>query len=131
MGFQIQGVDAIWVHIRDIAKARAFYADVLGLEELGASDKGRWAIFRIGDGPLLGVHQQFPGEPGREAGTVTGVYLRVADVHAAARTIEERGGRITDPPRQWPWGDVQATVADPDGNEFVISTPTKPSRPWG
>jgi predicted enzyme related to lactoylglutathione lyase len=130
MSTDIQALDAIWIHIRDIRRSRVFYREVLGLKEISASDKGQWAMFRIPRGPILGIHRQFPGEPGRKPGTVTGVYLRVKDVPKTARAIAKRGGRITDAPRKMPWGDVHATVADPDGNEFVISTKTVPRRPW-
>jgi predicted enzyme related to lactoylglutathione lyase len=131
MPTEITGLDAIWVHITDIAKARVFYRDVLGLPELGASDKGMWAMYEIPGGPILGVHRRFPREPGRPAGTVTGAFLRVDDVEEAVRRTEARGGTITDRPLQQSWGDVHATVADPDGNEFVLSTRTKPFRPCG
>ncbi len=131
MPTEIEALDAVWVHIRDIKRSRAFYRDVLGLKEVNASDKGMWAMYRIPAGPYLAIHRQFPGEPGRKAGTVTGLYFRVKDVHKAVRAIEKRGGRITDRPFKLPWGDTHATVADPDGNEFSISTKTVPRRPWG
>ncbi len=38
MPTDIQKIDAIWVHIRDIKRARVFYRDVLGLKELQASE---------------------------------------------------------------------------------------------
>jgi predicted enzyme related to lactoylglutathione lyase len=126
----IEALDAVWVHIRNIKRARTFYRDVLGLKEVSASDKGQWAMYKLPGGPFLGIHRQFPGEPGRKAGTVTGLYLRVKDVEKAVRAIERRGGKITDRPFKLPWGDTHATVADPDGNEISLSTKTKPFRPW-
>jgi predicted enzyme related to lactoylglutathione lyase len=114
-------VDSIWVHIRDVRKARAFYRDALGLKELHYDEKSEHASYRLPHGPPLSMHKQAKGEPGRPAGTVSGIYLRVADVKRAARDVERRGGRVTDPPAKMPWGKWNATVADPDGNEFVLT----------
>ena len=118
----IEGLDAIWVHIRDIKKARRFYRDVLGLKELRASNAEEYAVYQIPKGPWLGVHKQGKDEPGRKAGTVSGVYFKVKDVKKAAALIKKHGGTITDKPEKQPWGDWTATIADPDGNEFVITT---------
>jgi predicted enzyme related to lactoylglutathione lyase len=122
MKSEIQKIDAIWVHIRNIKKARVFYRDVLGLKELQASDEKAFAVYQIPRGPWLGIHRQEKGEAGRPAGTVSGVYFKVKDVKKAAAAIKRRGGKITDRPEKQPWGDWTATVADPDGNEFVITT---------
>ncbi len=122
MSSEIQKIDAIWVHIRNIKKARVFYRDVLGFEELQASDEQEFAVFQVPRGPTLGIHRQGKDEPGRKAGTVSGVYFKVKDTRKAAAAIKRRGGKITDKPKKQSWGDVTATVADPDGNEFVITT---------
>lgn len=122
MKSEIEGIDAIWVHIRNIKKAREFYRDVLGFKELRASDEEEYGMYKIPHGPTLGVHRQAKGEPGRRAGTVSGIYFKVKDVPRTARKIAERGGKITDKPEKQPWGDWTATVADPDGNEFVLTT---------
>ena len=122
MKTEIQKIDAIWVHIRNIKKARVFYRDVLGLKELRASDDEEYAVYQIPRGPWLGIHKQGRKEPGRKAGTVSGVYFKVKDPRKAAKAIAKRGGKITDRPEKQPWGDWTATIADPDGNEFVITT---------
>lgn len=122
MKSEVEGIDAIWVHIRNIKKARTFYTDVLLFKELSASDEEEYAIYQIPRGPRLGIHRQGKTEAGRRAGTVSGVYFKVKDPRKAARAIAKRGGRITDRPEKQPWGDWTATVADPDGNEFVITT---------
>jgi len=122
MAGPVKGLDAIWVHIRDIKKARAFYKDALGLKELRYSEEQEYGTYAIpGTKSYLGIHRQGKDEPGRRAGTVSGVYFKVADVKKAAAVIAKKGWKITDKPEKMPWGDWNATVADPDGNEFVIS----------
>jgi predicted enzyme related to lactoylglutathione lyase len=117
----IKGIDSIWVHIRDVKKARTFYRDALGLKELDYSEEGQYAMYKLPGAGYLGIHKQGKDEPGRKAGTVSGVYFKVADVKRVASQIAKKGGRVTDKPEKKPWGDWNATIADPDGNEFVIS----------
>lgn len=115
----IQGLDCVSVHVHDIAKARDFYTRILGLEEEAFDEAGRQLRVRLPDGARLTFHVQMPGEAGREAGTITGILLRVADARRAMGDIERRGGRAYD---LWeaPWGATYATVADPDGNELLL-----------
>jgi len=117
----IRKLNSIWVHVRDIKKARKFYRDVLGLKEIWYDEEGESASFRIPRGPPLSMHVQGKGEPGRPAGTVSGIYFSVVDVNRAARAIERKGGTVTDRPEKKPWGNWNATIADPDGNEFVLT----------
>lgn len=121
MASTVKGLDAIWVHIRDVKKARPFYKDALGLKELDYNEEQQYATYQIPGAGWLGIHKQGKGEPGRKAGTVSGVYFKVADVRKAAAFIAKNGGKVTDKPEKKPWGDWNATVADADGNEFCIS----------
>ncbi len=52
----IRKVNSIWVHVRDIKKARTFYHDVLGLKEIWFDEEGESASFRIPRGPPLSMH---------------------------------------------------------------------------
>src|SRR2546422_7842657 len=117
----IRKLNSIWVHVRDIKKARTFYHDVLGLSEIWYDEEGESASFRIPRGPPLSMHVQGKGELGRSAGTVSGIYFSVEDVKRAARAIERKGGTVPDRPEKKPWGNWNATIADPDGNEFVLT----------
>jgi hypothetical protein len=67
---------------------------------------------------------QQPGEPGRPAGTVTGLMLGTCD----ARSAEEsrRGGNAYDGPRKAPGGPDCAAVADADGNEHLLIQRDRP-----
>jgi catechol 2,3-dioxygenase-like lactoylglutathione lyase family enzyme len=121
----VQGVHSITLHIRDPEQARAFYRDVLGLEEVAFNEKLRRAVFALpGSTTLLTMHVMNPGEEGREPGTVSGIVFRCADPRAACAEIARRGGTITVPPTEFetPKGKfLRAAFADPDGNEFLLS----------
>jgi catechol 2,3-dioxygenase-like lactoylglutathione lyase family enzyme len=119
----IHGLDAVTIHVRDVEKARTFYRDVLGLQEVQHVPQ-RGAVFAIPGIPtVLNMHIKQPQEQGREPGTVTGLVFSVLDITAACEGIRGAGGRITDEPEKAtnPTGSyMRATIADPDGNEFLI-----------
>ena len=124
----VGGLHSVTVHIRDVQKARTFYRDLLGLKELIFDDRANRLVFAIPGTPtLLTMHIQGPGEGGREPGTVTGIVFRCADPVAACREIARRGGTITAEPtvvESAVGSFVRAVIADPDGNEFLLSNRT-------
>lgn len=124
----VSGLHAVTVHIRDIQKARTFYREVLGLKELLVDERASRAVFALPNTPtLLTMHVQGPEEGGRDPGTVSGVVFSHPDPTAACAEIRRRGGTITGEPRvvESAIGSfVRGVIADPDGNEFVISNRT-------
>jgi catechol 2,3-dioxygenase-like lactoylglutathione lyase family enzyme len=124
----ITGLHAVTVHIRDPEKARTFYRDVLGLKELMFDDRAQRLVFALpGTSTLLTMHVPAPGEEGREPGTVSGLIFRNPDPAAACREIVRRGGTVTVQPKvvETAIGSFfRAVIADPDGNEFVLSNRT-------
>lgn len=121
----VTALHAATIHIRDVQKARMFYRDVLGFRELRFDEKtGRLAFALPNSSTLMTMHIQGPGEGGREPGTVSGLIFRSPDPAAACAEIKRRGGSVTVEPHtvETPSGSfVRAVIADPDGNEFVIS----------
>jgi len=122
----IEGLSAVTIHVRDIQAARRFYREVLGLHEAGFTEQTGRAVYTFPDTPtVLAMHVQRPGEGGRDAGTVSGIIFHHHDPRAAVEEIRRRGGTITMEPMEVPVPGgtmVRAAIADPDGNEFVIST---------
>lgn len=120
----IGGMEAVTVHIRDIARARRFYSEVLGLREASYVAKASRAAFEIpGTSTLLTMHPMGEGEGGRDPGTVSGIIFSHPDPAAALAEIRRRGGAVVDEPRTYPTplGVVTLGVfADPDGNQFVL-----------
>ncbi|MFY9716739.1 MAG: VOC family protein [Thermoplasmata archaeon] len=124
----ISGLHSVTIHIRDAGPARTFYRDVLGLKELLFDEKANRLVFALpGTSTLLTMHIQSPGEDGRDPGTVSGVVFHHADPATACREIARRGGVVSVEPKtiETSIGSfVRAVIADPDGNEFVISNRT-------
>jgi predicted enzyme related to lactoylglutathione lyase len=121
----IVGLYAVTIHIRDVQKARVFYRDVLGLKELKFDEKANRAVFALpGTSTILSMHVQGPGEEGRDPGTVSGIVFSHPDPAAACSEIKRRGGSVTLEPTlvELPGAKfVRAVIADPDGNEFLIT----------
>lgn len=124
----VANLHAVTVHIRDAERARAFYRDVLGLRELLYDDRARRLVFALPNTTtLLTMHVMAPGEEGREPGTVSGIVFGHPDPAAASREILRRGGTIVSEPNEVESSVgrfVRAVFADPDGNEFVLSSRT-------
>lgn len=59
-----------------------------------------------------------PGEPGRRD---MGRFV-VDDVDAAVARVAAEGAAVTSPPQDTPWGTREATLADPEGNDFLLTS---------
>lgn len=117
-----QGLGAVSAHVKDIQKARTFYAKTLGLRELNFDPTMKAAYFEIpGSTVPLAIHQFDAGcvqVGGRPPGTVSGIILAVPNVPRAVEDLKKRGVTITEPSLM---GGAMAAFADPDGNEYVIN----------
>jgi predicted enzyme related to lactoylglutathione lyase len=109
-----------WVGIvaEDLEKQRAFYRDVLGLEEVRERDGYVW--FRLGEG-MLEIAQRTPDRPELQ-GAGTAVGYRVEDVHAAREELISRGAESLTEIQGGPkTGSLWCYFRDPEGNTFQIT----------
>jgi catechol 2,3-dioxygenase-like lactoylglutathione lyase family enzyme len=72
--------------VKDLGRARDFYAKKLGLVPVGPRADGKF-VFRCGNGALLAL---FPKPEGTKA-EHTAVSWQVADIATAVRLLESRG----------------------------------------
>ncbi|MFD9814689.1 VOC family protein [Streptomyces sp. NPDC059080] len=101
----------------DPERSRAFYGEALGLEiyrEFGAGPE-RGTVYFLGGG-FLEVSGRSDGAPG----PTLQLWLQVADVATAHRTLTARGVEILRPPVREPWGLIEMWIADPDGHRLVL-----------
>jgi catechol 2,3-dioxygenase-like lactoylglutathione lyase family enzyme len=109
--------------VRDVARSRAFYADVLGGEVVLAEDPcivrlaNSWLIMNPGGAPT-------PDKPGvtitaHEPGDAVSSFLnlRVADIAASYATWRARGAEFLTPPIDR-GAEIRCYMRDPDG--FLI-----------
>lgn len=111
------------VAVRDLAKAKKFYGDVLGLKALPSTEK-EVANYQAGKNALLVYTSQFAG-----SNKATAVTWNVDDVEAIARALKAKGVTFEhyDMPGMTIKGDVHvagnmkaAWFKDPDGNIHAI-----------
>lgn len=106
--------------VDDIDPCLAFYRDALGLE----------VTFREGDYCELdgrialcsrAAHRKaFPGAEPPRGGANAVVIVRVDDVDGWIGALRARGVPVLQEPRDYPWGERFAFVADPAGNPVAL-----------
>jgi predicted enzyme related to lactoylglutathione lyase len=111
------------VAVRDLAAAKKFYSDTLGLTAL-PSDEKEVLNFKGGHSELLVYRSQFAG-----TNKATAVTWNVDDVEGVARTLKDKGVAFEhyDMPGMTLKGDVHvagnmkaAWFKDPDGNIHAL-----------
>ena len=109
---QVEQVDFVSVPTRDVARALAFYRDVVGLAPSEYSD-GEIETPNV----TLGFWN--PEDDGEEfAANTAGIALRVADVRAAVEEFREKGGEVVGIEDSGVCH--MGFVKDPDGNVLIL-----------
>jgi catechol 2,3-dioxygenase-like lactoylglutathione lyase family enzyme len=107
------------IYAQDAAKARAFFADVLGLRSV---DAGRgWLIFALPPGEVA-CH---PAEDAADNGRHT-LYLMCKDIKKTVAALKKKGVRFTRDISDHGWG-ILATMQIPGGGELSIYEPRHPT----
>ena len=104
------------IPVTDIARARAFYENVLGLKPTMESAGGMWIEYDIG-ATTLGIGSY--GEQWQPSPQGTCVALEVDDVDAAIAHLQANGVTIFMAPMDSPVCRF-AMICDPDGNKIII-----------
>ena len=115
-------LSAVRVFVKDVAEAKAFYAERLGLRlTLGDLDNGV-CIFDAGSAQLI-VEAVPDGAPADEqvlVGRFTGISFAVDDIAARHQDLLASGVEFSGAPEQQYWGGWLATLKDPAGNELQL-----------
>jgi len=106
--------------VTNVARARAFYEGLLGLQPTlvyGEADGAAWIEYDIGPGTLaiasMGADKWKPSSDG------PGVALEVADFDATVADLRAHGVKFTVEPLDFPPCRM-AAVLDPDGNQITF-----------
>jgi catechol 2,3-dioxygenase-like lactoylglutathione lyase family enzyme len=110
------------VFVREIASARRFYEQTLGLRLKADGSEYGYCVFESGCAELIveSVPEDAPEEDRVLVGRFTGLSFTVEDAEAKHRELEAIGVRFTGLPEKQFWGGVLATFQDPSGNELQI-----------
>jgi catechol 2,3-dioxygenase-like lactoylglutathione lyase family enzyme len=104
---------AVRLFVEDLAAARSFYADLLGLKPVSLELSA--LLFDVG--PLL-IVEPADDEARREGlvGRFAGFSLRVENIDTLHTRLKASGCIITGPPERQAWGGTLMHAKDPSGN---------------
>ena len=108
-GSSTQGVKTLLHPVSDLARAKAVYAALLGVQ--AQTDEAYYVGFEAA-GQQVGL---VPGG-GPQSMTSPVAYWHVADIEAKLAEVTEAGATVKEPPRDVGGGRLVATFTDPDGN---------------
>lgn len=103
----------VWYRVRDLDRARAFYRDVLGFEEVFVDFEDGWSRLTHGEMEIALAE----GDPGESSGVA---HVDVDDVKADAQRLRDQGvevGVVFELHGQIRLVDV----FDPDGNRIQLA----------
>ncbi len=107
----------IVIFVSDLAKAKSFYVDLLGLPVAGQSEM--LIEFFPGATTTLGVSRALHEDAQRLIGRHTGITLKVEDIATVCDSLKNGGAHFVEPLESSPWGKM-AVVQDFDGNMIAL-----------
>jgi predicted enzyme related to lactoylglutathione lyase len=117
---------AVRVFVRDIAEAKVFYSQRLGLVVEAADEEHGFWMFDTGATKLIVKAIGSTDAESRELGRFTGLSFPVADIHAKYRQLAAAGVEFSATPEQQYWGGWLATFKDPSDNGLqLVQQPAK------
>ena len=110
------------VFVRDIAAAKLFYGQQLGLPLRADGSQYGYCVFKSGGAELVveSVAEDAPEEERALVGRFTGLSFTVDDAAAKHKELLARGVQFTGSPEKQHWGGILATLQDPSGNGLQI-----------
>ena len=113
------------VFVKDIAAARSFYANLLGLPLKVDGERFGYCVFDSGAMELVveSVPDDAPDEERLLVGRFTGLSFTVHDIRARYVELLSQGVAFSGEPERQAWGGTLATFADPAGNELQLVEP--------
>jgi lactoylglutathione lyase len=119
-------IKTVAVYVEDQERAVAFYTDKLGFEVRRKEQMGPNAYWielaPPGAQACVLLYPRAMMADWREKRA--SVMFACPDAEASYCDLSERGVPFKHPPSRMPWG-VFATFVDPDGNEFLMTSPNK------
>jgi len=131
----ITHVHSVPIVVSDPERALGFYRDGLGFEVTAditdpRSPDNRWLTLKPRSGQtnlMLLKASAIAPEMSARLGKPTFMVVNTDYLRGDCELIKLRGGRILTEPKRAGWGNaMEAQVADPDGNVFLLIQPEEP-----
>lgn len=105
------------IFVTDLARAKSFYADLLGLPIAGQSEM--LIEFFPESATRMGVSLALNEDARALVGRHTGITLKVENIVTVCETLKKGGAHFVEPLETSPWGKM-AVVQDFDGNMLAM-----------
>ncbi len=123
------------MNVSDIPKAKAFYADTLGLKvttDFRKDDDNWWVTLTLPEGGATITLSRATGFEKMRPGTIT-MYFETSDIAASHKELSNRGVKVADvkddlfgPGSGVKWFNLE----DPDGNQVILAQAHKSRAPF-
>ena len=113
----IKGVYEIAVRVKDLARAEAFYKNVLGLQEGLRDEQRNWLFLYAGGDAGMVVLQEDKGEWPLQHFAFT---VSEADIKDARAMLKEKGVAVSEPVYHDWMNSVSVYFDDPDGHALEL-----------
>ena len=113
----LKGVYEIAVKVKDLARAEAFYKDVLGLQEGLRDDAQRRVFLYVGGKAGMVVLQEDQGEWPKQHFAFT---VRQSDLDQATGELHDSGVTVSAPLHHEWMGATSVYFEDPDGHDLEL-----------
>ncbi len=118
----IRGVYEVAIRVKELARAEAFYREVLDLQIGLRDEKRNWLFLRTGGDAGMIVLQEDKGEWPLQHFAFT---VAEEDIERAADHLRARGVKV-DGPHFHEWMPARSVYfTDPDGNDLELCAPVK------
>src|SRR5262249_52800544 len=114
--------------VKDVRRAVDFYTSAFGFKVLGVMDTPHGVLhaeLRLRDTTLM-LSPEHPEQNALSANSIGNtpvtLYLMVEDVDKTFASAVAAGGKAMRPVMDMFWGDRCGSIADPEGNNWMIST---------
>lgn len=119
----IKGLYEIAIRVKELARAEAFYKDVLGLKEGVRDERRNWLFMYAGGDAAMVVLQEDKGEWPTQHFAFS---VEESDLTRAAELLQEKGVTVSEPVYHEWMGSTSVYFEDPDGHDLeLIALQTK------
>jgi len=121
---KVKSVSALTFYVNDLQKTEEFY-EMLGFNFKKKDEKSATGYMNWFSITFVGSETEEKNEFQKDAkaevkGAGIYIYLSVDDVDASYKELVDKGYKPSSEPRDWPWGNREFVLKDPDGYKLVL-----------
>ena len=112
-------VSYVRVCVKDIAVAREFYEDILGMPMIVDRSEDGYILLGLGCTTLI-VEKANPEDKNFSPGRYLGISLKVEGIAQIYESLKKQGVKFSNAPEKQFWGGYLTEFSDPDGNVWTM-----------